>query len=46
MAKQQLIEYGMWTFVAAVIVAGMFGPWVMSVLISPLAALCLRERFH
>jgi len=46
MAKQQIAEYGMWTFILAVIVAGLFGPWVISVLLSSLAALCVRARYR
>jgi hypothetical protein len=44
MAKQQFAEYAMWTFIATVILAGLYGPWMMSLLLSALAALCVKAR--
>ncbi|SEC10427.1 hypothetical protein SAMN05444161_0514 [Rhizobiales bacterium GAS191] len=46
MTKQRLAEYGMWSFIAAVIIAGLFGPWVMSLLLGLLTALCIQSRWH
>jgi hypothetical protein len=46
MTKQNLAEYGMWTFIVTVIIAGLFGPWVMSLLLGLLAALCIQARRH
>ena len=44
MSKQSLAEIGMWTFIATVFVASLFGPWVISLLIGLLAALCIQSR--
>jgi hypothetical protein len=45
MTKQQFAEWGMWAFIVTVIIAGFFGPWVMSLLLSGLAILCFSARF-
>ena len=46
MMKQRLAEYGMWAFIGTVIVAGLFGPWVMSVLLGGLAILCFQACYR